>query len=267
MSAGLEGRVALVTGASRGIGYACARRLAVDGARVLLADIDADGLSAAVEEMGAEVGERNRVAGVSCDVSDSEQVRGAVDRAVSDWGGIDICVANAAVVHAADFLDVEEADFDRVLGINLKGVFLTGQAAARAMVDGRRRGAIINMSSINAQVALPNQVPYCVAKGGIQQLTKVMALSLAPHDIRVNAVGPGSIGTEMLQTVLASDPDARAKVLSRTPMGRLGEVDEIAAVTAFLASQDSSYITGQTLFADGGRLALNYTVPVPDPED
>lgn len=266
MTESLANRVALVTGAARGIGRACAERLARDGAHVLLVDIDGEQAATSAREIGASVGAPDRVAGAACDVADSDQVRAVVDRCVEDWGGLDICVANAAVVHGADFLDVDEADFDRVLSVNLRGVFVTGQSAARAMVAGGRGGAIINMSSINAQVALPNQVPYCVAKGGIQQLTKVMALSLATHGIRVNAVGPGSIGTEMLQSVLASDPDARAKVLSRTPMGRLGEVEEIAAVTAFLASADSSYITGQTLYADGGRLALNYTVPVPDPE-
>lgn len=262
----LENRVAIVTGAAQGIGRGCAERLARDGASVLLADIDGARGEKAAAEIGQAVGAPDRVAFRSCDVGDSEQVQAMIDDAVTRWGGLDICVANAAVVHAADFLEIEEADFDRVLRINLKGVFLTGQAAARAMVDGGRRGSIINMSSINAQVAIPNQVPYCVAKGGIQQLTKVMALSLATRGIRVNAVGPGSIGTEMLRTVMSEDPGARAKVLSRTPMGRLGEVEEVAGVTAFLASDDASYVTGQTIYADGGRLALNYTVPVPDSE-
>jgi glucose 1-dehydrogenase len=266
MSTNLTDRVALVTGAAQGIGRACAERLASDGAQVVLADIDGTRVDATAREIGDKIGAPERVLGVGCDVADSGQVRAVVERCVQDRGGLDICVANAAVVHAADFLDLEEEDFDRVLSINLRGVFVTGQAAARAMVAAGRRGAIVNMSSINAQVALPNQVPYCVAKGGIQQLTKVMALSLATHGIRVNAVGPGSIGTDMLQSVLATDPDARKKVLSRTPMGRLGEVEEIAAVTAFLASEESSYITGQTIYADGGRLALNYTVPVPDAE-
>jgi NAD(P)-dependent dehydrogenase (short-subunit alcohol dehydrogenase family) len=170
-------------------------------------------------------------------------------------------------VHAADFLDLKEADFDRVLRVNLKGAFLTGQAAARRMVDqvkaGRPPGAIINMSSVNAVLAIPNQVPYCVSKGGLAQLTKVMALSLAPHGIRVNAIGPGSIMTDILKSV-ATDREAKRRLLSRTPLGRIGEPDEIAAIALFLASDDAAYVTGQTVYADGGRLGLNYTVAVND---
>ena len=128
---------------------------------------------------------------------------------------------------------------------------------------GARPGAIINMSSINASLAIPNQTPYCVSKGGLSQLTKVMALSLAPYGIRVNAIGPGSIMTAMMATV-ATDRAAKRRVLSRTPLGRIGEPDEVAAAAAFLASNDASYITGEIIYVDGGRLALNYTVPVQD---
>ena len=127
--------------------------------------------------------------------------------------------------------------------------------------SGRRPGSVINMSSVNAVFAIANQVPYSVAKGGLNQLTKVMALSLAEYGIRVNAIGPGSINTRMLGTVMTDDA-ARARILSRTPLGRIGEPEEIAAVAAFLASDDASYITGQTIYADGGRLPLNYTVAV-----
>jgi len=257
-------RNALVTGAAGGIGLGCARRLLADGARVLLVDVDDDAGGEAAKGLAEEFDAADRVAYRHCDVGDSAEVEAAVQQVVDNWGGIDIAVANAAIVHAADFLEIEEDDFDRVLRVNLKGVFLVGQHAGRAMVAGGRRGSIVNMSSINSQVALPDQVPYCTAKGGIQQLTRVMALSLARHGIRVNAVGPGSIGTEMLQKVVLSDPGARRKVLSRTPLGRLGEVEEIAAVTSFLASDDASYVTGHTLMADGGRLALNYVVPVPE---
>ncbi len=258
----LDGKTALVTGGAQGIGRACAERFAAEGARVVIADIDGDRGSAAAEALNAAHGAGGAVAAyVACDVGDKDQVDAAVAATVERFGGLDICVSNAGIIHTAGFLDVAEADFDRVLRVNLKGVFLTGQAAARRMVAQGNGGAIINMSSINAVVAIPDQVPYVTAKGGVAQLTKVMALALAPHGIRVNAIGPGSIMTDLLKVVM-HDEAARRKILSRTPMGRCGEVDEIAAVASFLASDDASYITGQTIYADGGRLSLNYTVPV-----
>src|SRR5882724_1684332 len=229
----LDGKVAIITGGARGIGLAIAKRYVAEGARVVIADVDA----------------------------------AAGEAAARAFGALDILVNNAGIVHAADFLDLKEADFDRVLRVNLKGAFLVGQAAARRMVDevkaGRPPGAIINMSSVNAVLAIPNQVPYCVSKGGIAQLTKVMALSLAPHGIRVNAIGPGSIMTDILKSV-ATDREAKRRLLSRTPLGRIGEPDEIAAIALFLASEDACYVTGQTVYADGGRLGLNYTVAVKD---
>jgi NAD(P)-dependent dehydrogenase (short-subunit alcohol dehydrogenase family) len=154
-----------------------------------------------------------------------------------------------------------------VLRVNLKGSFLAGQAVARYMVDkvkaGGAAGSIVNMSSVNAVFAIAEQLAYSVSKGGVNQLTKAMALSLAPYGIRVNAIGPGSIMTDMLAAT-NSDPAATKRLLSRTPLGRIGEPAEIAAIAAFLASQDASYITGQTIYADGGRLPLNYTVEVPE---
>jgi NAD(P)-dependent dehydrogenase (short-subunit alcohol dehydrogenase family) len=139
-------------------------------------------------------------------------------------------------------------------------VFLVGQAAARAMAR-QGKGAIVNMSSTNAVVAIANQVPYATSKGAVNQLTKVMALALADKGIRVNAIGPGSILTDLLKVVM-SDEVARRRILSRTPMGRCGEPAEVAKVAMFLASDEASYITGQTIYPDGGRLALNYTVPI-----
>lgn len=196
-------------------------------------------------------------------VGDKRQVDALVADAVNAYGRLDIMIANAGIVHASNFLDLTEEDFDRVLRVNLKGVFLCGQAAARQMVAQGDGGTIINMSSVNAVMAIPTITPYVVAKGGVNQLTKTMALALADKGIRVNGIGPGSIMTEVLQAV-NSDAAARNKIMSRTPLGRIGEPDEIASIAVFLATDDSSYVTGQCIYADGGRLALNYTVPVKD---
>jgi glucose 1-dehydrogenase len=264
----LENKVAIVTGGARGIGNAIARRFLQEGARVVIADVNDETGSAAVRELGAlgkDLGALGSVRYVACDVGDSGAVRNLVEATIAAFGPIDILVNNAAILAAKDFLELEEADFDRVIRTNLKGSFLCAQVVARHMVErvkaGEKPGAIINLSSVNAVFAIANQVPYSVSKGGINQLTKVMALSLAQHGIRVNAIGPGSINTDMLKVTMA-DSEARRRILSRTPMGRIGEPEEIAAIAVFLASDESSYITGQTIYADGGRLPLNYTVPV-----
>ena len=250
----LPDKVAVVTGAARGIGLAIARAFAAEGARVLLADLDeAAGQAAAATVAGGQF--------LSCDVGDAAQAQALIDHAVSRHGRLDICVNNAAILRAGDVLELAEADFDAVLRVNLKGPFLVGQAAARVMTA-QGSGSIINLSSVNAVLAIPNQLAYTVAKGGLAQLTRGMAVALAPRGVRVNAIGPGSILTDLLKQVM-NDEATRRAVLSRTPMGRCGEVEEIARIAVFLASEDASYITGQTIYADGGRLALNYTMPVP----
>ncbi|HEX4883170.1 MAG TPA: SDR family oxidoreductase [Casimicrobiaceae bacterium] len=251
----LEGRVAIVTGAARGIGLAIASRFADEGAQVVMVDLADDAIRTAAAGIP-------RAVAVAADVSVTEDVARIVGEAVRCTGRIDVLVNNAGITHASDFLDLAEEDFDRVLRVNLKSMFLCGQAVARHMVAQRVRGAIVNMSSVNAVLAIPNQVPYVVSKGGINQLTRVMALSLAPHGIRVNAIGPGTIATELARQAVLGDEASRRKILSRTPLGRLGEPEEVAAVAAFLASDDASYLTGQTIYPDGGRMSLNYTVPV-----
>ena len=246
----LEGKCAIVTGAAKGIGRAIAERFAAEGAVLLLADIDP-----AIEALARDLGHEAIVA----DVSRKAEVEGIVARAGTLWGGLDILVNNAGVTHAATLDDLTEDDFDRVFATNLKSALWGTQAAARLMGEG---GAVVNMSSVNAVLAIPNQIPYVVSKGAMNQLTNVTALALAPRGIRVNAIGPGSIATEMLAGIMAEDPAARDRILSRTPLGRAGEPEEVAAVAVFLASDEASYLTGQTIYPDGGRLGLNYTVPV-----
>ncbi|MRW91266.1 glucose 1-dehydrogenase [Duganella sp. FT80W] len=250
----LLNKVAVVTGATQGIGLACAQRMIAEGAKVMLVDIKPEGAEAA-----AELGEQARF--FAADVSQKADVDALVAATLAAFGRIDILINNAGVTHAANFLDVCEEDFDRVMRINLKSMFLCGQAVARVMVK-QQSGCIINMSSVNAELAIPNQVPYVVSKGAINQLTKVMSLNLVEHGIRVNGIGPGTILTELAKKAVMASPESRNTILSRTPMGRCGEPEEVASIAAFLASDDASYMTGQTLYVDGGRLALNYTVPV-----
>jgi NAD(P)-dependent dehydrogenase (short-subunit alcohol dehydrogenase family) len=258
----LDGKVAIVTGGARGIGLAIAQRFVTEGAQVVIADIDEAAGQGAAKALGGPA----RCKFVATDVAETLDARNLIAETLAAFSGtLDVLVNNAGIVHGADFLDLKEADFDRVLRVNLKGAFMVSQGAARQMVAqvkaGGKPGAIVNMSSINAKVAIPAQLAYCVSKGGLSQLTNAMAISLAPHGIRVNAIGPGSIMTDMLSTV-NTNREAKRALLSRTPLGRIADPSEIASIAAFLASDDASYITGQTIFADGGRLALNYTVPV-----
>lgn len=254
----LQGKVSIITGAANGIGQACARLFAQQGAKVVLADIqDAPGQALAQEL----VAQGHQASFVHCDVGIKADVDALVGQAMQQHGRIDVLVSNAGIFKASPFLEVSESDFDEVLRVNLKGAFLMGQAAARAMKT-TGGGAIVHMSSVNGVMAIPEIASYNVSKGGINQLTRAMALALADDGIRVNAVAPGTIATELArQAVLTSDA-ARRKILSRTPMKRLGEPEEVARAVAFLASDASSYITGEILTIDGGRTALNYTVQV-----
>ena len=264
ISFGHAGRVVLVTGGAQGIGEACARRFAREQAKVVIADIDTARGTALATELGALF--------VPCDVGDKAQVDAMVARCVAVHRRIDVLVNNAGIFKAADFLDLSEADFDAVLRVNLKGAFLVGQAVARVMAQtgvagdapsgAGAHGAIVNMSSVNGVLAIPTIASYNVSKGGINQLTRVMALALADKGVRVNAVAPGTIATELAAKAVLTSDAARARILSRTPMGRLGQPAEIADVVAWLASEAASYVTGEIVTVDGGRMTLNYTMPV-----
>ena len=253
------GKVAVVTGAARGIGRACAERFLAEGAKVVLGDID----EAELKKCAAEIGTTGTVLAVVTDVGRKDQVDALVDAAVAKFGRLDIMVNNAGIAPVQDFLDISEADYDRVLAVNLKGAFMGTQAAARRMIAQGQGGVIINMSSINSGLANPRVATYAISKGGMNQVTGTAAVAFAPHGIRVVGVGPGTIATEMVMdgTFIDSEEMRRA-ILSRTPLGRLGTAAEIASVVAFLASDDASYITGETIYPDGGRRVLNYTVPV-----
>ncbi|WP_397408821.1 SDR family NAD(P)-dependent oxidoreductase [Polaromonas sp.] len=253
ISFGLSGRICLVTGGAQGIGEACIRRFAREGAQVVIADIDDSRGAALASELGGLY--------VHCDVGDKAQVDALVAQTMAAHGRIDVLVNNAGIFRAADFLEVTEADFDAVLRINLKGSFLVGQAVARVMA-GAGKGSIINMSSVNAVLTIPTIASYNVSKGGINQLTRVMALALADKGIRVNAVAPGTIATELAAKAVLTSPEATARIMSRTPMKRLGQPSEIADTVAYLASDAASYITGEIVVVDGGRMTLNYTVAV-----
>jgi NAD(P)-dependent dehydrogenase (short-subunit alcohol dehydrogenase family) len=263
ISFGLGGRVCIVTGGAQGIGEACARRFAREGAKVVIADI--------ADDRGRMLARELRAHYVHCDVGDKLDVDALVAQTIRWHGGIDVLVNNAGIFMAADFLDVTEADFDAVLRVNLKGAFLVGQAVAREMAKAGQgktlaeracNGVIVNMSSVNAYMAIPEISSYNVSKGGINQLTRVMALALADKRIRVNAVAPGTIATELAAKAVLTSEAAKHRIMSRTPMKRLGLPDEIADTVAYLASDAASYVTGEIVLVDGGRMTLNYTVTV-----
>ena len=254
---GLNGRVFIVTGGAQGIGEACARRLVADGAAVALWDIDDAHGSALV---AALVGAGARALYAHCNVAKPAEVNAALATTLAAFGRIDGLVNNAGIFKAAPFLELTEADWDAVIDVNLKGHFLVGQAVARQLVAQGDAGAIVNMSSVNARLTIPSIASYNASKGGIDQLTRVMALALAEQRIRVNGVAPGTIATELAAKAVLTSEEAKARILSRTPMRRLGEPAEIANVVAFLLSDAASYMTGETVLVDGGRMTLNYVV-------
>lgn len=244
--------IALITGGAQGIGYACAEAIMENGSKIILADINGDGVKAAAKKLG------NGTVALVCDMGDPKQVEAMFDTIEAEHGAISILVNNAGIARPGDVLETTPEQFMEVINVNLLGTFVALQRAAKMMIANKIQGSIVNMSSINAQVAIPSIPSYCASKGGVMQLTKSSSLALAPYGIRVNAVGPGSIDTDMLAGVNAN-PDAMKMVMSRTPLQRIGSPREIGDVVAFLASDKASYVTGETIYVDGGRLGMNYT--------
>lgn len=253
----MTGKVAVVTGAARGIGLACARRFAQEGAALVVVDLP--------DSAGHEAAESLKALGtealfVPCDAADKDETEAALSTIFAAFGDVDILVNNIGANRAVAFLDITEDYFDFIIRTNLKSVLFWSQGVSRRMIESGKGGAIINMASIAAAMSSTTIGAYSAAKGGVVSLTRSMALSLCPFGIRVNAIAPGTVETDMSRGRLLSDDKSRRRILSRTPMGRLGTPEDISGVAYFLASSDAAYVTGQTLYVDGGRMSLNYTV-------
>ncbi|MFN8475311.1 MAG: glucose 1-dehydrogenase [Anaerolineae bacterium] len=246
----LQDKIAIVTGAGSGNGRGIALRFAEEGAHLVVADVSEKG----ARETAAMIEALGRQALVTLtDVSRGDHAEAMVAQTVERFGRVDILVNNAGIETLVPFLDLPEDQWDRVLDVNLKGTFLCGQAAARAMVAAGTGGKIVNIGSINSHIALKGQAHYVASKGGVMMLTKAMALELARHGINVNAIGPGVIDTAMTANSL-SDPDRRDMLLSHIPMRRVGQPRDIGNAAVYLASDEADYVTGIMLFVDGGWL-------------
>ena len=241
-----QNKIAIVTGASKGIGYGIALDLAKNGATVVLADID----MASNEKSATEIAEKTgaKTMAVQCDVSKNEDIDNLIKTAVEKFGALDILVNNAGVYPFKPFLEMTEADWDKVIDINLKSVFLASQTAAKVMKDGSK---IVQISSIASLVGFEGLTHYCASKGGINGMVRAMALELAPKKINVNAVAPGAIGTPGANWESMTDDEIK-KQLSLIPWNRIGTPADIAGAVTFLASPAADYITGQVIVVDGG---------------
>ncbi len=248
----LGGKVAVVTGSSRGIGRAIAIKFAKEGASVVVNSRKKESAQKVADEIKRSGGKAIAVEG---DVSNPKTAKKLVNAAVKEFGSLDIFVNNAGVISYANFLDLKEEQWDSLMAVDLKGVFMCSQAAARQMIKQGDGGKIINISSIAGFIGFHNLAHYCAAKAGVIELTKQMALELAPYKINVNSVGPGAIKTVMTKQV-ESDPKQLKEIIARIPLGRMGEPEEIANVVAFFASDEASYVTGETIFVDGGWLTF-----------
>ena len=246
----LEGKVAIVTGGAQGIGKGIVERYVKENAKVAIFDIDKDMLEATEAEMKSMGGD---VITFTVDVLSKEQLFNAVNAVADKWGHIDILVNDAGICPWADFLEIPEEDWDKVMGINLKGYFLMSQAVGRIMSKQKDGGSIIHMSSVNGLAAEAQIAHYNVSKGGINMLTMSMALELAKYNIRVNAICPGFIDTRLNRSDIENEEWLK-EYLKTIPMGRVGKPSDIASAAFFLASDDSAYITGHLLVVDGGQI-------------
>jgi glucose 1-dehydrogenase len=247
----LDGKVALVTGSSQGIGQAIAARLARDGAKIIIDYRSHREGAEATCRMVEEAGSKGAV--VQADLSSLEQIRYLVDTGVKTFGGIDILVNNAGIEKRNDFWEVDEAQYDAVMAVNLKGVFFTTQMFVRQLQSAKRSGKVINISSVHEELPFPHFTAYCMSKGGMKMMTRNLAIELAPFGITVNSVAPGAIETPINKSLLQNREKLSA-LLANIPLKRLGQPGDVAEVVAFLASSKSDYITGTTIFVDGGLL-------------
>jgi D-sorbitol dehydrogenase (acceptor) len=255
----LDGRHALLTGAGGGIGLAAVEAFLIEGARCTAVDLAAQPSAGLAALLARYPG---RLSYASADVARTASLGALVDAAAQRLGTVDVLFNNAAIFDMAPLLESDEAMYQRLFDVNVKGMFFTMQAVLARLVAAGRPGSIVNLASQAGRRGEALVSHYCASKAAVISYTQSAALAMAPHGIRVNGIGPGTILTELAKQAVLTDDAARRKILSRTPLGRCGEPEEVAAVAAFLASDDASYLTGQTIYPDGGRLALNYTMPV-----
>jgi len=255
----LKNKIAIVTGARRGMGRTHALTLARAGAKVVVSDISEDDCQKVVEEIKKAGGE---AMAIKCDIGKKAEVGEMIKQTMKKWGRLDILVNNAGICQFKPFLDLSEDDWDRTINTNLKGYFLCSQAAAKEMAKSgtgseQKSGVIVNIASIamgQVGMGFATLAHYCASKGGIVAMTEAMALELAPYNIRVNAIAPGMIETPMIEP-LTSDPKAKEATTSQVPLKRAGQPQEVSNIVLFLASDESSYMTGSTVVVDGGWLA------------